>query len=194
MEARRLRDLASIIAGSNPEHSHEATPAEGLPLLSLKDVNQTLTPVPELLEVSVAAARVKRFQLRQGDVVVTTRGSTVRAAVVEPTHAGVIAGANLAIVRPDGSLPPLLLAALLREPGVQATLLGRTAGAVTPGFTIKALGDLEILVPSSERQGQLVEFLAAAGAYRKQMERALELRQLACDAVISRELFPRSVS
>jgi restriction endonuclease S subunit len=191
MEIRRLRDLALITAGGTPK---QPTGATEFLLLALKDVNQQLAPVQTLSRVTATIDSALRFQVREGDVVVTTRGTVFRAAVVGPAHVGAIAGSNLAIVRLNGSIAPSLLAAFLREPGVQAALLGVTAGAVTPGFTIKALGELQIRVPGLERQRQLVEFLAASASYREQMQRALELRQQACDAVISRELSPQDAS
>jgi restriction endonuclease S subunit len=162
--------------------------ADEVPVLSIKDINQPLTPVGDLPKIQVAPREIQRFEVRAGDVVVTTRGTTVRAAVIEPSHAGTIVGLNLAIVRVGPQLAPTLLAAFLREPHTQETLLRNTAGSVTPGFTLKALGGLSIRVPSPERQKVLVEYLAAADAYRNALSRALELRQLASNALIAKEL------
>lgn len=188
MDTRPLRDLAALNMGANLKVLAKPHLGQELPLITIKDVNQSLTAIEELPRVTADPAAVRRFLVRPSDVVVTTRGTAIRAAVVEPSHAGAIAGANLAIVRVRSELAPALLAAFLREPRTQKALLYSTAGAVTPGFTIKALGDLPIRVPSRERQQILVNYLAAADAHRKALMRALELRQLASESLIALEL------
>lgn len=189
-QTRSLRDLATLSAGVNPRALAKPHVVQEFPFIGIKDVNQSLTPVDELPRISAAALAVQRFRVRANDVLVTTRGTTIRAAVAGASHTGAIAGANLAIVRVSPALAPALLAAYLREPHTQEMLLRRTAGAVTPGLTIKVLGDLPIKVPPLERQKVLIEYLASASAYREAVMRALELRQLASESLIANELSP----
>lgn len=194
MDIRPLRDLAALSTGMTPSVLGKSRLGQEIPLITIKDINHSLTPIDELSRVATAPAAVPRFRVHPGDVVVTMRGTVVRAAVVESSHAGAIAGANLAIVRVRSELAPALLAAFLREPGTQKALLRSTAGAVTPGFTIKALGDLPVRVPSRERQKILVAYLAAADAHREALMRALELRQLASESLIAIELSASAAS
>ena len=188
MDTLRLRDLATLSAGANPRLLPTSGLAQKYPILSIRDVNQSLTDIDDLAKIAALPASVVRFQLKTDDVVVTTRGADVRAAVVGATHVGTVIGANLAIVRIHGQLAPVLLAAFLRQAVTREALMRDTAGAVTPGFTLKALGGLAIRVPSPERQRMLVEYLAAASAYREDLTRALELRELASSSLITSEL------
>jgi len=187
---RPLRDFASITAGISvtrlPTKKHESQ----VPVLSLRDVDEEVRPRKHLATAHAGSDTIARFCVQTDDVIVTTRGTDIRAAVVRETHNGVIAGANLAIVRLDGSLLPALLAAFLRQPQTRATLLRETAGASTPGFTIKALGDLPIRVPPLDQQSTMAQLIDSAHAYRQAVKRALQLRDAACNEVIARALAP----
>ncbi len=190
MQTKRLADAATIVAGINLGQRQTPGRTESFSILSLKDVGRELAPRETLAIVQSSRAEVRRCRIAPGDVVVTTRGTDIRAAVVQSSHSEVIAGVNLAIVRPDAPLDPILLAAFLREPRTQARLLRDTAGASTPGFTLKALGDLPISIPSVEHQRSLVRFIQAAEAHRAALLRSIELREQVCNELVSVELTP----
>jgi restriction endonuclease S subunit len=194
MIRKQLREVATIVAGTPARRRETAYRVEAFPLLTLKDVGRELAQRDKLSKVEGTRHDLSRYLVKAGDVIVTTRGNDVRAVVVQPTHTGVIAGANLAAIRPDKILAPALLAAFLCEPKTQARLLRETAGASTPGFTIKALGDLPISIPTLERQRTLVHFIQAAEAHREALTRSIECRQQACRELILDELLPQEAS
>lgn len=192
--AQELRELASVSAGFNAVRvGHPPTAhASRFAVIALKDVARKIAPMESLSSLEALPEQAERFRVEPGDVIVTTRGADIRAAVVEEIHAGAIAGTNLARIRLKSSLlQPTLLAAFLREPRTQERLLRDTTGASTPGFTINALASLPIRIPSSRDQGALVRLIEAAAAYREDLLRAIELRQLICSEMISRQLIPR---
>jgi restriction endonuclease S subunit len=194
MTTKQLREVATIVAGTPARRREPAYRVESFPLITLKDVGRQLAPRDKLSKVEGTRHDLSRYSVAAGDVIVTTRGNDIRAVVVQPTHTGVIAGANLAAIRPDEMLAPALLAAFLREPRTQARLLRDTAGASTPGFTIKALGDMTICIPTLERQRTLVHFIQAGEAYREALTRSMECREQACRELILDELLPREAS
>jgi Type I restriction modification DNA specificity domain len=185
---RRLKELADITAGISVTRLATDRQSPRIPVLSISDINEELRPRETLSTAPATSEMTAKFSVQTDDVIVTTRGTDIRAAVVKETHRGTIAGANLAIIRSNGSLVPALLAAFLRQPATQATLLRDTTGASTPGFTIKVLGDLPIRVPPWERQLMMAQMIEAATAYRQATTRALQLRDAAYNEVIAREL------
>jgi hypothetical protein len=191
-EFRSLKDLASITAGIS---ATRLPPGAGdgaavLPVISLSDVDKEVRAREELTTVSTLLPAADRFRVRVNDVVVTTRGSDIRAAVITESHDGAIAGANLAIVRLKGSLLPGLLVVFLRRPQTQEALLRTTAGASTPGFPLTTLEELQIRVPSKERQEVMAQMIEATQGYREAMTRAVQLRVNAWNETITQELTP----
>ena len=191
METRPLREVATIIAGTDLKRLRGPGAREEFPVITLKDVGRSLSPLDTLSRVEASRSEIVRYRVQTGDIIVNTRGMDIRAAVAQDTHAGVAIGPNLVAIRPEGIIEPVLIAAFLREPLTQAQLLRHTAGASTPGFTIKTLGALSIRIPSLERQRMLVSFIAAADAHRQALMAAVHLRERACADLIADELLPR---
>jgi hypothetical protein len=186
----RLSQIAYISAGVSMQRLNtQLRGSRQIRVIALKDVGRQLAPLKDLMVVLGSEGDVGRFTVAAGDVVVTPRGSEVRAAVVPRTHEGAIAGANLAVIKLRGAvLSPFLLATFLCERRTQARLLQETAGASTPGFTIKVLSELPIKIPSPEHQATLVRFLEAANIHRQALTQALALRERVCDEVIAATL------
>lgn len=148
-----------------------------VPVLGLKDIGVELAPRAGLETVSVANGfDAGRLSLHEGDVVVTSRTTKVRAAVAGPDHRGVLVGPNLIVVRPSELLSGQLIAAYLRHPSVQAELLSEFASKTPPGFSVGGLGRLEIAIPTYEHQSALAELVHAAEEHAASVQKAAELR------------------
>lgn len=188
----RLGDIASITAGISPTRlPPSADEGAAFPVISLSDVDKEVRAREQLATVSTLRPAAERFLVRVNDVVVTTRGTDIRAAVITKSHDGAIAGANLAIVRLEGGLLPSLLVVFLRRPQTQEALLQTTAGASTPGFPLRSLDELRVRVPPKQRQLTMAQMIEATQGYREAITRAVQLRERACNEVITRELAPR---
>jgi hypothetical protein len=186
-----LKDLASITAGiSATRLPSGAGDGAVFPVISLSDVDKEVRPREELATVSTLTAAADRFRVRVNDVVVTTRGTDIRAAVITGSHDGAVAGANLAIVRLKDALLPSLLVAFLRQPQTQEALLRTTVGASTPGFPLKTLEEVRIRVPPKQRQVMMSQMIEATEGYREAMTRAVQLRVNAWNETITQELTP----
>jgi len=188
MEIRLLREVATIIAGTDLKRLPASGGREECSVITLKDVGRSLASRDTLPKVEASRTEISRYCVEAGDIVVNTRGMDIRAAVVQDTHVGSAIGANLVAIRPEKVIAPVLLAAFLREPFTHAQLLRHTAGASTPGFTIKALGALRIRIPSLERQHMLVSYIAAAEAHRAALMQAIQLRNQVSAHLIADEL------
>jgi restriction endonuclease S subunit len=190
MEIRLLRDIATITAGADLKRLQVFRDREAFPILTPKDVGRSLAPLDTLSKVEASRTEIARYRIQPGDIVVTTRGTDIRAAVAQGAHDGVAIGANLVAIRPDSVIAPALLAAFLCDPLTRGQLLRHTAGTSTPGFTIKTLGALPIRIPPLGRQRLLVSFIVAVEAHREALLQAIQLREQACAHLIADELLP----
>ncbi len=168
----------------------EVAAMEQIPVLVARDVGETLAPQDEIGRLRLVPDAASRFHLHEGDVVITARGSVVRAAVATVEHVGVVLGPNLIAVRLGARLLPLLLAAYLRLPAVQGILLGVRKGAAVPALTVGDLNRLRIVLPPPDRQEALRRFVDLSTTYSATVARAAAARAAASADLVARILSP----
>lgn len=180
-----LGDFSTIFTGVIASRLASAEGAPDYPVINAKDISQKLPPPENLDRLAVSQRSVlNRFGLRPGDVVLTARGVTIRAGVARNEHDGVLAGANLIVVRPNRQLQSQVLATWLQHPRVQDTLLEARTGAGTPGFTVTQLAGLKIALPPLDWQDELGEIVDLADRhYEAALRAALLRRTLSADLV-----------
>lgn len=168
-EQVKLAEIADVFSGRPPQRVVEGEATANVPVLSMRDVGQRITPLEDLDLTPVGGEPDPTRRLQAGDVVVTSRGR-VRAAVAGEEHAGMLVGPNLMIVRLRDSMPPALLAAYLRHPIVEARLLEDISGTGTPGFSMDTLRSLPLRRVSSDRAVALAALVEETDQYRQEVE------------------------
>lgn len=170
--AEIFQGVPTALAGSSPDHR--------FPILNPRDLAPPGPPPLELLDrVAIkGGARGKRAVVHADDVLVTARGTQLRAAFVPHETAGAIASANLLVVRlrRDCLLPEVLVAYLDTTAG-RAQLLSNATASTVAAITPRALGSLEVIVPPMPVQMKLATFARAARDAIRASERVLELRR-----------------
>jgi type I restriction enzyme M protein len=184
-ETTTLGKLVWIFTGIVPSRLKGGPEAPRYPVLNTKDVSFALPEPAELEQLALDDPTVQdRFGLKAGDIVLTARGSRVRAGVAREVHVGLIAGANLIVARPSAVIDPVVLATWLQHPKVQDRLLQSRSGVGTPGFTTRQLAALEIVVPSAGEQSELRTITELAARQYEAAVRSASLRKtLANDLV-----------
>lgn len=165
----KLSEIADVFSGRPPQRAVAGEPTANVPVLSMRDVGQRITPRDELELTPVGGEPDPTRRLQTGDVVITSRGR-VRAAVAGEEHAGILVGPNLMIVRLQGSMPPALLAAYLRHPIIGARLLEDISGTGTPGFSMDTLRSLPLRDISTDRAVALAALVEETDQYRQEVE------------------------
>jgi hypothetical protein len=161
------------------------------PILGLKDVGSSLTPVDDLELASIPPGLdPNRTRLQVGDVVVTARTAKIRAVVVPATHQGVFVGPNLVVIRPTERLSAEVIAAYLRHPSIQNQLLAEFASRTPPGFSVNGISRLELVLPSRRQQRLLRELVIGAEVYAAAATEAAQLRLDTAYEVVTRRLVP----
>lgn len=128
----------------------------------------------EQLKVSNLA----RYQLKTDDVVITIRGTPIKAAVVTAEVAGSLAGQNLAMLRPKEDINPVYLAVVLCSKWLERSLtMLYGQSSATQLISIAQLRKLEIPLPDLATQKKIAQLFLSAERARKITLEALETRQ-----------------
>jgi restriction endonuclease S subunit len=154
--------------------------------VTVKDLSDGfLPPISDLQKADMpTTSQIERFSLREGDVVISARGS-IKVAGVQKEHAGALAGANLIVVRPGRALKPPLVLAFLRHPLTISKLEALTAGTTVSSLNLSTVSRLRLNVPPIHKQGQIADLVQLADQHYAAARRAAEVRlQLAQEVAI----------
>lgn len=163
-----LSELVEILTGL-PLRRQQADNADATeyPVIRLKNLtdNWVLNDAEALDRMRLeGGAKLMRYRVQEGDVLVTSRGTVTNAAMVGKDVEGAIVSANILILRPTGGLSSGALLAWLQTPRVQHDLQAHSRGSTVLVVSRADIGKLMVPVLSEEAQahaGSLVESMAA---------------------------------
>ncbi|CAD5968285.1 restriction endonuclease subunit S [Planktothrix agardhii] len=128
-------------------------------------------------------SNLAQYQLKTDDVVITIRGTPIKAAVVTAEVAGSLAGQNLAMLRPKEDINkedinPVYLAVVLCSKWLERSLtMLYGQSSATQLISIAQLRKLEIPLPDLATQNKIAELFLSAERARKITLETLETRQ-----------------
>ncbi len=100
----------------------------------------------------------EKHLLRGGDVLFAAKGNKNFAAVYEDHNKPAVASTSFFVLRLTGQkVLPEYLAWFLNNHSTQATLKGQAIGTSIPSISKQVLEDLEITIPSIERQKAIIQ-------------------------------------
>lgn len=115
---------------------------------------------PTLKGKTVTEARGGAVEVRPGDVVVALTGDIGHAALVAPRHAGAVLGRECALIRPTSDVTGAWIYAWTQSAQFRDQATRHTSGSSVPRLSYRALAQMLVPVPPSERQVQVEELLA----------------------------------
>ncbi|MFF4901140.1 restriction endonuclease subunit S [Streptomyces sp. NPDC001068] len=168
-----LRELCASIqvgAGQRAEDRGRPQTEGGVPLVLPRGLRGQRIVTEDAAAVPVVpwdrARTLARYELVQGDVLLTRTGTVGRCALVTGEHVGWLFHPNLVRLRlPEaGRVSAAYLVAYLSATAAQDWIRTRTAGSVIPSLSIRTLGELPVLVPPAAEQEMIGATLAALDA------------------------------
>lgn len=188
-----LRELAREIFVGIPAPRGNSEAGEGVAqrIINVRDlVDGRVLPGEELETVCFSArSAVERYRVCAGDVLLTSRGTQLKVALVGADAAGAVATSNLLVIRPDVQFPGALIYAFFCSPSTQAMLLcaSRSSGGLL-ALTARDVGEVRIPVPPAERLERLAQLVEATEVYYAAAVTAARTAREAAQGVVMAEL------
>lgn len=152
----RLADIADVRTGFPFRGKVMDDPSGNLAVVQMKDVSDAgLLDAGSYLRIKEVSAH-SRHLLKQGDVLLQSRGAKFPAGVVDAEVHG-IAALGLHVLRPGERLLPEYLAWVMNHPTTREALRSIARGSYIPFLSKADLADLKVPVPSIQTQRQIVE-------------------------------------
>jgi restriction endonuclease S subunit len=176
-EKVRISGVGTVRMGSPFRERIVHDPSGAIRVVQGKDIASDGTlDLSGMVRVTEVPGKGEPDVLRPGDVVLQTRGSSYRAAIVPRSDAAMVAAGSLYILAPDVSrIDPEYLVFFLSLPTTQATLRQLATGSTILNLRRSAVEHLEVPLPNLSDQRRLVEL---GRLTRKQSEIAQRLNQL----------------
>lgn len=176
-----------------PVSRHQAKPGQESiqePVLSVGDIHEGRLTLPaDLPRTSLRPGSYERFRTRSNDILVSCRGSQVKAARVLQEAPSFLVSSNLIVVRPGGRLLPGFLLAILKSQAWQERLRLRSrssSGMVQ--LTARDLAELPIPLPPMRVQTDLVALVEAEEEHYWSAMRAAHLRRALVETLVAEVL------
>lgn len=191
---RKLGDFAHIYVGLPTKESNTQKVGRSGNVLTVRALTGTDIDANTLSLVKFDGRDVEKYRVAMGDVLLSSRSTSLKTAIVPEELDGVVINATLLGIRCLPTLEPRLLIAWLNHPEGQAALANVSQSATAQmNITIAGLGKLEAPVPPVDVQKRMVELLEATDeVYATAIKAAEDRRRLAHEIVIAQLLNPRS--
>jgi hypothetical protein len=141
----RLSDAATILSGVNPEPASDG----GCRFVQIRNLGAE----DEDLFVGRRPTAGRATPIQRSDILLAARGERASAIMAKESLLGAYVALDIYLIRPDQArLDPEYLVAFLMRPLTGALLRKSTAGASLPRIPKDAIADLQIPLPTIERQ------------------------------------------
>lgn len=118
---------------------------------------------------------VKKATVETGDLILTLRGSSIKAAVADPSVEGYVISANLIAIKLTENVKPEIIATYLNGPIGQSELTKWAGGTCMFSLNLGRLREVLIPIRSMEEQEELIRFLELSRKYKMNLVKELEL-------------------
>lgn len=171
---KSLGDLSSpaLFRGMNPPRGGEEE-EPNYHSINLADVQDGEILLDQLKWMYVEPRRALRFEVKPGDVLVSSRGTAIKIAVIPDTQKKLLPTNNFIVVRPKEHLNPHFLKAFLESPVGLRYIGSLQAGSVMPILNPKHLASIQIpLLPYHEQERIARALLHSEKEQREAMQAA----------------------
>jgi restriction endonuclease S subunit len=187
MSNRPLKELVQIYQGVtlNRYQDDHGSPER---IINSRNLEQIYIS-GELSTAEMNTSSLSQYRLHTDDVVITIRGTPLKASVVTDEVKGCLPNQNLAVLRTKGQINPVFLAVFMRSKWLEqhlVTLYSQSVG--TQLLKISQLRDLEIPLPNLNTQNELAQLFLAAERYTQITLETLETRNNLTQLIFSQIL------
>ena len=162
MNTKPLSILSDIQTGPFGSQLHkEDYVAIGTPIVTVEHLGNRVFTEQNLPMVSDADRdRLKKYVLKEGDIVFSRVGSVDRCSYVDSKHDGWMFSGRCLRVRPYEEIDPLYLYYYFCLNDTKQFVRNIAVGATMPSINTKLLGEVEIVYPNLSEQKKIAQMLS----------------------------------
>ncbi|MCI3184947.1 restriction endonuclease subunit S [Faecalibacterium prausnitzii] len=163
MKEKFLRELADIQTGPFGSQLHkEDYVADGTPIVTVEHLGNKMFSEQNLPRVSnTDKNRLKKYVLKQGDIVFSRVGSVDRCSYVDQKHDGWMFSGRCLRVRPTSEIVSEYLYYYFCLEETKQFVRNISVGATMPSINTKLLGEVVVTFPELEQQKRISGILSA---------------------------------
>lgn len=163
MKEKFLRELADIQTGPFGSQLHkEDYVADGTPIVTVEHLGNKMFSEQNLPRVSnTDKNRLKKYVLKQGDIVFSRVGSVDRCSYVDQKHDGWMFSGRCLRVRPTSEIDSEYLYYYFCLKETKQFVRNIAVGATMPSINTKLLGEVVVTFPELEQQKRISGILSA---------------------------------
>ena len=173
----KLKDITSVQIGYSFRGRLESVTSGGAAVIQMKDLSGDIVDCSGLMRIEIDRPG-KHHLVRVGDLVFRSRGVTNTCAILLDDPGEAVVSAPLFRIRvTDRLVLPGYLNWYINQPPAQAFLATHIKGTAQKMISKDALENLEVFMPSQERQRTILEVAALAEQEQNLMKKLAEKRK-----------------
>lgn len=167
-----LGDVATVFRG---KAINTKSDKGNVGVINISDISDMGINYETIDRIDEEERKVARYALEAGDVLVTSRGTTIKVAVYENQQMTCIPSANINVIRPKEMLRGAFLKLFLESPAGMSLLKSLQRGTTVVNINYRDLLDLEVPVPSIAEQDEIIdEYYTGLNFYKETIAAAEE--------------------
>ncbi|AVX40789.1 Type I restriction modification DNA specificity domain-containing protein (plasmid) [Carboxydocella thermautotrophica] len=159
-------------------------------VINIKDLVDGVVDTANLAEEVVESLdKVNQFMVKEGDVIITARGTVIKSAVATKECEGCLISGNLIAIRlrPGAEIHPHVLQAYFESKLGQKNIQSISrSSAFMLSLTKSSVMELEIPIPNKDDHDNLVKLTKLRNEYFKAAKEAMNLRQMLIQETINK--------
>ncbi|WP_215192713.1 N-6 DNA methylase [Exiguobacterium sp. s7] len=153
-----LKELATIIRGMNTPPKKDLEQQEGdYHLLQLADVQDGKIQFQQLNGIDLEPEKVNAYEVKEGDILLSSRGTAIKIAIVPALDRKLIASHNFIIIRPNDNVNSYFIKSFLESPIGTYYISSKQKGTAVTVLSVKDIESILLPEVDMETQNELGE-------------------------------------
>ena len=150
----KLKDVSEIFRGKTVNNK---TVDGNIGVINISNISENGIDYDHLERFTEEERKVKRYELQEGDVLLTCRGTTIKSATFTQQSYMCVPAVSLVVIRPNKELNSKYLEVFFQTPIGKAVFDSFSIGGVSIQITHKDVMEITIPLPPLEEQLEIVK-------------------------------------
>lgn len=151
----KIKDVAEIFRGKAVNNKSNNG---NISVINISNINEYGIDYNNLECFEDEERKIKRYELQNGDVLLTCRGTTIKTATFKQQDKICIPSVSLVVIRPNSELNSKFLEIFFQTPIGKAIFDGFSSGETSIMIKHTDVMEITIPLPSMEKQNEIIEY------------------------------------